>query len=205
MKRPFVIWIVLFPFLATADLPAAIAADNDKIEGITASAEVTASFEKKNGTTEYHPEGMVVTVNGVFNGNKTSVKVKTTYIKTVEDVAFFRTGDGVPLSIWVSSGLVVPCFASESIPAISGGGPTADALLKAWLGKEFGDTSTRIGSAVPDANAGSPIAMKYLSLTVHPDAQRALAKLQGASDPKVARAATAALETSNTLKSMLFK
>jgi hypothetical protein len=69
--------------------------------------------------------------------------------------------------------------------------------------QQFAEIREKIQAAGDQARKGDSDAMTYLSLIMHPDAQRELQSLQDASDPKVAAAAKNALVISNESRSVI--
>jgi hypothetical protein len=188
------------------------AAGSDTLEQVTTNVSVNGVggdlVTSDDGVIQSYPKGggiFHVTLGGLLNGRQVSVPLTGNLIKYVDSVSLFRTGIGLVFEYYIDAagGFVGPCFVDDRIyTARSTGNPSSDAFLKAWAGQQFAEVRQKIQAAGDQARKGDTDAMTYLSLIVHPDAQRELLNLQDGSDPKVAAAAKNALAISNELRSV---
>jgi hypothetical protein len=189
------------------------AADSDTLDHVTVDISVNGIggnlVISEDGVIQSYPKGggiLTLTLKGLLNGRDVSVPLTGALIKYVHSVSIFRTRDGLVVEYYINAvgGFVTPCFGHDLIyTARSTGNPSSDAFLKAWAAQQFADVRQKIEAAGDQARKGDPDAMTYLSLIVHPDAQRELLDLQNDSDAKVAAAAKNALTISNELRSIV--
>jgi hypothetical protein len=189
------------------------AADGDTLEQVTMNVSVNGVggdlVTSDDGVIQSYPKGggiMRLTLDGLLNGHQVSVPLTGNLIKYVHSVSLFRTGIGLVFEYYIDAtgGFVAPCFVDDrTYTARPTGNQSSDAFLKAWAGQQFAEVRQKIQTAGDQVRKGDTDAMTYLSLIVHPDAQRELLNLQDGSDPKVAAAAKNALAISNELRSVV--